>query len=640
MRNGAFSAAARDFERSLAIDNKFALAHARFAETLVELDYSERSKDELLSVTRLVPDHSIYPELDRLYLDAVSATVTRDFPAAISAYARITRLKRGQPEAYVDLGRAYENNDDLQKAVESYVAATTAGPEYATAFLRLGYLYGRQSAYPSAESNFSKADALYQAQGNPEGRTEVFFQRGKLLNQQNKLAEARAHLLQALDGARVSGNEYQRIKTLLQLSSVVDAQGNKALAREHVQQAIDRAQANGMQSLVATGLIDLGNVFFAHGEYDDADKYFNQAFDYARSNKLRGSTARASLSLASLRLQSFGDPDRALQYAEQALPFYQQGNYRKETSQTLILSGRANSLKGNYAAALTAFEEQLQLAEKAGDPAQIAQAHMDIGISLVQQEQYPQALDHFDKNLEINRSLGDQQTIGYSLANLGNTLWQLGRYPEASKAFEGASTIASRPDGQFRSLVGWLSLTRARMAMSERNFPAAKTEADRLANPAGGQDNSRIAEAKSASGLAQVLSGRKTPGKRECADAFKISQRLNNQELLCTTQLALAEAALETGDGEGALQNALQVQERCNHLGKQDSEWRALLFAARASRLIGDQAKSKDYVSRASGLLSGLEQKWGSENYNRYLTRYDIRLYKKQLNEVLSSGSQ
>jgi len=265
---------------------------------------------------------------------------------------------------------------------------------------------------------------------------------------------------------------------------------------------------------------------------------------------------------------------------------------------------------------------------------------MDIGIALVQQEQYPQALDHFDKNLEINKSLGDEQTVGYSLTNRGNAVWQLGRYAEASKAFAAALTIAARPGGQFRGLLGWLSLTQARMALSQGNFTEAKKEAEKLANPAGGQDSSRIAEAKSTGGLAQVLSGQKVTGTRDCADAFQVAQRLNNQELLCATQLALAEAVLESSDGGTALQNALQVEERCNHLGKQDSEWRALLLAARASRLLGDRTKANDYVSRASGLLSALEQRWGPENYNSYLTRNDIRLYKKQLNEVLSSASK
>lgn len=636
LRNAAFSEAARDFERSISLDDKFALAHARLAEALVELDYTERSKDELLSVAKLVPEHSDYPEMDRLYLDGITATVTRDFPAAIAAYAQITRLKPGLPEVYLDLGRAYENNDNLKKAIESYVAATNAGPQYATAFMRLGNLYGRQQNLPSAEAAFSKAEALYQDQENIEGRAEVFYLRGRLLIQLSKPAEARIQLQQALEAARAANNEYLRIKTLSQLSNAADIEGNKAQAQELAQQAIDLAQANGMETLTANGLIDLGNMFFGH-DNDRAEKYFDQALDHARRYKMRRAEARVLVSLGSLRLQYFGDPDKALFYLEKALPFYQQGNYRKETSQTLILIGRANSLKGNYVAAVKAFAEQLQLADKTGDHAQIAQAHMDIGISLVQQEQYPQALDHFDKSLEINKSLGDEQSIGYSLTNRGNALWQLGRYPEASKAFAEASTIAARPESQFRDLFGWLSLARARMALSERNFREAKKERESLANLAGDQDNSRIAEVKAAGGLAQVFSGQKATGKRDCAEAFKIAQRLNNQELLCATQLALAEAELETGDGATAVQNALQVAERSNHLGKQDSEWRALLFAARASRLMGERTKSKDYVSRAAGLLSALEQKWGSENYNSYLTRNDIRLYKKQLNEVLSS---
>jgi serine/threonine protein kinase/lipoprotein NlpI len=640
LRNGAFSQASKTFEQATVIDDEFALAHARLAEVWTELDYTERAINELSRVTTLVPNRSIYPRIEQLNLNAITATVTRDFPLAIESYSQIVAITPGLPEVYADLGHAYEKNGDIKKAIESYVEATNRGPQYATASLRLAALYGRDGNLPGAEWAFTKAETLYQAQANPEGRNEVFYQRGQLYSKLNKLAEAQQQLEQALDGARASNNEYQQIKALLRLSHVVDLQGNEVLARDYAQQAIGLAQANGMQSLEASGLMDLGNVFFAHGKTAEAERYFIQGLDYARTHKLRESEARALLSLSSLRLQGFSDPDNALQYAERALPFYQRGKYRKEIYQALILIGRADRLKGNYAAALKAFEEQLQIAEKAGDAAQLAQAHMELGVSLVEQEQYTQALDHFEKSVKINRSLGDQQATGYGLANRGNALWQLGNYGDAEKDFAEASAIADQSDGKFKGLEVWLSLARARLALSRLLSPEATRAALFAATLAGTQDKSRTAEAKSVSGVAQLWAGKKAIGKQDCAEAFNIASQLNNQDLLCATQLALAEALVETGDGAAALQNARQAQERSNHLGKQNSEWQALLIAARAEQLLNDLPGTIDYASRASSLLSALEQKWGADHYRNYLSRGDIRLHSKQLQKLLSSGSK
>ncbi|MDQ2855672.1 MAG: tetratricopeptide repeat protein [Acidobacteriota bacterium] len=631
LRNGALIQAGKSLEKAIALDDAFALAHARLAEVYTELDNTERAKDELLRLSTL--DRSIYSQQEALYLKGITATVTRNFSVAIEAYIQIVAQAPDRPEVYADLGRAYEKNEQIKKAIESYVEATNRGPDYATAFLRLGYLNGRDGNFPAAEAAFSKAEALYQAQDNLEGRTEVLYQRGQLYNQRNNLDQARQQLQAALEASRVTANEYQRIKTILQLSSVAASAGESGKAHEYASQAIELAQANGMETLVAHGLNDLGNAFMVRGENDEAENNFDQALNYSRKYKIRPGEARALLSLGGLRVQRFGDPDKALVYLEQALPFYQQGNYVKETSQALILIARSNSLKGNYAIARKALEEQLQLAQKTGDAAQIAQAHMDIGISLVQQEQYPEALGHFQTNFDINKSLGNLQSGGFGLTNRGNALWQLGRYAEAQQLFTDALKVAE--EGKFKSLLAWLSMTRGRLALSQGDYPHARTDAEASATYAGAQDNSRAAESKAVTGLAQVLSGAKGPGKRDCVEGFAIAGRLTNQELLCATQLALAEALVETGDGQGALLNAIQAQERCNRLGKQDSEWRALLMGARAEQLLSNTGKAAEYAARAAGIFSALEQKWGGEYYASYQTRRDIQRYDKQLKTLL-----
>src|SRR5207245_5965552 len=131
-----------------------------------------------------------------LYVDAISATVRHDFPAAIEAYAAIAKRSADaeKPSVLVDLGRAYEKNEDLKKAIEVYTEAANRNPQYATAFLRLGVLYGRQRDLVNAVSSLDKAEAIYQALGNIEGRAEAVYQRGALFNQLNKLAEAKTQL--------------------------------------------------------------------------------------------------------------------------------------------------------------------------------------------------------------------------------------------------------------------------------------------------------------------------------------------------------------------------------------------------------------------------------------------------------------
>jgi serine/threonine protein kinase len=228
LREGAYYQASLAFEQAVAADNQFALAHARLAEALMELDYIERARNELLLVSQLVPDRSALMDKDKFYLDAVVATVSRDFPRAVRSYEQISNLSPDQPQAFVDLGRAYETNEETAKAIDSYRKATSLDGTYAAAFLRVGILYGRQQELPSAAAAFDKAEQLYQAAGNVEGRTEVLFQRGALSLSLGKHTEARMSLQQALEMSRVTNNQAQQIKVLLQLALALQSGGDSA----------------------------------------------------------------------------------------------------------------------------------------------------------------------------------------------------------------------------------------------------------------------------------------------------------------------------------------------------------------------------------------------------------------------------
>jgi hypothetical protein len=58
------------------------------------------------------------------------------------------------------------------------------------------------------------------------------------------------------------------------------------------------------------------------------------------------------------------------------------------------------------------------------------------------------------------------------------------------------------------------------------------------------------------------------------------------------------------------------------------------VIAAKSSQNLGDKIAARAYALRAKDVLSKLEQRWGHENYQTYLSRPDIKRFRKQLDQL------
>jgi serine/threonine protein kinase/tetratricopeptide (TPR) repeat protein len=635
IREGAYFQASKALEHAISIDDRFALAHARLGEAWAELDYTDRAKDELLRVARLVPDRSALPPLEALYLQAVTATATRDFALAIQSYGQIVPLAAGpdKPYAYLDLGRAYEKNENTKLAIENYQEAARLDPQYATAFLRIGMLRGRQQNQEAAEAAFTQADELYQALGNTEGRAEVCYQWGFSLRNFSKIPEAKEKLLQALDLARAGGNPGQQILTLTQLSSVLYAEGDTLQAQKLASQALAAAQQERMESLIVRSYVDVGNVFYTRGNLAEAEPWYQKGLTMARDIRSRRLEARALYSIGVVRIGQ-SRLDEGLRDVEQALTFYQQGDYRTEANAALTAIARARRDKGDYDGALGAFEQQLELAKKAGDEAQLAYSHDGIATVFLRQERYPEVLDHYEQSYRAYKSLGNKIYVGYGLMNRASALWLLGRYEEARPLFDEVAAMADQP-GVPERLMNLNRCYSAEMALSQRRFRDAEARSKLVLASLKNQAGSTVILAKRILGLAQAFTGSPLEGKRQCDEAVTMAKKLRDDWEVSKAQLSLAEVALANGDAKAALAAASQAQESFARSNQEDSEWRALLVCARASQNNGDRIKAREYAANGMKILSSLEQKWGKEAYRDYLSRPDIQFYREQLAQVI-----
>ncbi len=639
MRAGAFYEASKQLEQSISIDEGFLLAHARLAQTYLELDNTDKAREELLRAISL-RDQSGLSSQDSAYVDAVAATVNQQFPKALEHYSKLAdqAAESEKANAFLELGRAYERTENIDKAQEYYQKAIEKDSQSAAAYLRLAILYGgRRQDLKNAEDAFNKAEYFYDKMSNQEGRAEVFYQRGALVAKTNQLPEAKKHLEEALKISLNGKNEYQIVKTTLQLSALSYAQGDTQRATDLATEAIDRAQNSRIQYLATSGLITLGYALMYRGKLDEADKPLRQALEFAERDKSRSSEARATLALGALSRQK-GNPDEAIKLVEKALTFYREAGYPKETSTALIELANALSDKGEDEIAMQTYQEVL--ASDLADLEQLATVHLSIGTLLgFAQEKYPQALVHLDESHRINIQRGSKSHAAYSQMNRGNLLWQLGRYKEATDALNDASAVADQPgqpEASLKTVLALVHLGYSQMALSEGRFSDAKREGQKAIHLAAKQYKDIDINGKFSMGLAEALSGATQPAKLLCEEAVAMAKESRLPRLISSAQLALAEVLVLAKDAEGALRASLDAQRLCARFGQQDSEWRALLMAARASQLAGDRSAAHMYASRAQTLCDGLREKWGADAYEGYLRRPDIRNYRSQLDQILS----
>src|SRR5262249_29396385 len=152
IRAGAYFAATKALEEALRLSPRFSLAHSRLAEAWSELAAPEKASREMLLARR--EDLSGLPALDRLQIEAIDLTITREFAGAIAKYQEMNRRAAGAFD--LDLGRAYEKAGKPAQALESYRRAAESSLHPPAAWLRLAVLYGRAAEPAKAADAFER----------------------------------------------------------------------------------------------------------------------------------------------------------------------------------------------------------------------------------------------------------------------------------------------------------------------------------------------------------------------------------------------------------------------------------------------------------------------------------------------------
>ena len=525
----AYFAATKALEQAIRLSPHFGLAHARMADAWMELELPERAGVEMLKARR--EGTTGLSTFDRLQIDAIDRSITRDYVAAAAIYHQMLPIAGSRKaDVYLDLGRTFEKSERIPEALASYTAASEADPANPAAWLLRAAQDCRTPQHRAqAQVEFRKAEELYQVTSNLEGLTEVAYQRSVDATRRNQFDENAAQAIKVLETARITGNTHQEIRAKLQLGSSAFFKGDAATAEQYAREAIDTARANHIDSLAIRGVLVLGNAYRRKGDLVGAERHYLEALDMSRRDNTKLLASQALLSLAGLH-DLENRPNDASHEAREALTFYQPNHFARESVQCLTLIGRVQRDRGDPKA-LDSFRASLRIAEMAQDSYQMSLANASLGSLLKMQERLPRALEYYQEAVRLGT---DAQQIQWAAYSLGETTWMLGRFSQAEEMFVRAEADAKN----FADLRLNIAISRAEMALAQGSNREAVIGSRRAL--AGGPSPADTARLNAILGAALIGAGYRREGLRDCELALSQSQKQDDVSLRLFAQMTLA----------------------------------------------------------------------------------------------------
>jgi tetratricopeptide (TPR) repeat protein len=626
LREGNNVKATRSLQEAVAQDNHFVMAHARLAEAWANLDFDGNAQRELLLAT---PGGRHLQPLDRMYLDAIHATVTKDFPTEIAIYRKILgRLPPAQkPSGYVDLGMAYEHVGDPSQALENYTRASTLDSDNAASYMHVAQLQNHQNHVAEADRAFQHAQLIFTTEMNQEGLAELDYARGAAAGDRRNFTEANQFLEHSLDEAKKIPSVQLQIRALNQLSTVAYKSDANPRAKEYAEQAIRLARENRLDSWAADGLVRLANSQIHQGQFQDAEDSLDEALQLARQTQQPRVEALANLTLASLMNQR-GLPDEVIAPAHAALAFFKQNGYFVSAAGASLLLIRTERDKGRYQQALQSGDEFLDLATRSGVHDLMRQAEEVIGTVFQAMEHYPDALLHFQNA----RSLADtESTKALEAVNCAEILWRLGRYDEAETTLRFASV-----NDRLATIVG-VAHAGALLSNQKYNEALSTTQKILLRYPKMASDDRQELELDRT--LAKAHLGIKQDALK---DLSHIEEQAKTDDLVARSKVTLvtAEVTFLEGLAQQAHDTAALSTTHFSATGQLDSELRSACLAASASKLLRNQKDYETFSAKAIDIVSQIQQTWSPQVSQKYFSRPDLQMLMREVPVTVLSGGR
>lgn len=159
------------------------------------------------------------------------------------------------------------------------------------------------------------------------------------------------------------------------------------------------------------------------------------------------------------RKQSFIDPQKAYELADQARTLALAHHLKKEEGYALFHMAYTCRVKSDYANGLNLSFKALDIFEAIGDQTGLYRVRNIIGIIYFYYGAYSDALEQFSQGLALLEKLYDPNVKSSILNNIGEIYREAGEYDKARAYYEQALSIAVAEHFEFNKAAIWLNLS-------------------------------------------------------------------------------------------------------------------------------------------------------------------------------------
>ena len=463
MRCADFDASlARDrFERTIAQEPDFALAHVGLSMAWAVLGYDAQARSEAAAATQLA--RGLRRE-QQTWIDGLYREATRDWPKAIDAFSRLVKEYPDEPDYVVRLAEAQTSGRQARRRLGHHRCWS-------------GKTRRRLPNDPRlllAEASAAEAlgDAKRQEQAARASIKEAQRRGARLL-----VARASIALGGALAKARQSGRcdrgqrdcaaagrrsgRSSRRRTGIDSAGVLARRaGDLQRAEDELKTALEIARNIGNKRQTSQALNELANVYFDLGRFAPAADMYREAVQVSREVGDRNGEARALGNLASVEYER-GDVVGALKLDKEALDIRRAIGDRQSIAFALTNMGETARDLGDLAGAQTMYDESRQISSDLNNKGELSYALSGLAAIAVRRDDLPRAQTLLEEAQRLRREIGDTDGEVQARAELAAVLVERGDRARALQLLTGIPTTAGA------DTVGLAAAVRARLALDE-----------------------------------------------------------------------------------------------------------------------------------------------------------------------------
>ena len=618
LRQGNNIEAQKQLEAATREDPQFAVAYSRLGEAFSALGYDAEAEQASRHAVDLSQN---LPLVQKYFLQASLARVTKDNPKAIAAYENLARSFPDNLDVQFALGSLHEDAGDLDKARSYYANVLQADGKNLDALLAMGRVEGKAGNPQKGLDPLDRARHIAIDLDNQEQQALILQATGISYKLMNKPAEALRNYQDSMAINQRLGQKRGVAASLAEIGQVQLLLGKPALATAAYTDALKIRQEIGAKKEAGDTLIDLGDLYLERGQADKALQVFKESLQIQRDANDDTYQALCLNNIGASYLQKSENED-ALTYLQQALQIREKLNVPGDIAETLHNVGEAYVNLGQYDQGMTSYMKGLELYRKGGDNQGTAVMSNSLGLVFEYQGRLGPSVGALQEAVKAFRDLGDRSSsMAQSLNDLAGALAKSGRGTESVKLLDEARGLAAglKNDALTAAILnneGELHFYQGELSAASASYQQAQRIAARAS------DKDILLTAKMNLAKVAVAEGRSQAAINDLRSLAQQADSAGRKYISVACSVLMAEAMIKNKDYAHARQELQRSLSRSEKLGLGLENAKIHYLLGTSMRLSGSAAEATAQYSEALRLLDETRKEQGAEHI---IERYDLK---------------